>query len=110
MLKGVSNHLIQQHVIPWLLLPVVMSGLACFAVFGLPDAFHSSSNSDVVGLTVASLLGILGSSGTFALLCTIRRKAPDWTVFELGRTAWLTLIILAWFAGLGCGGWMLHEI
>jgi hypothetical protein len=110
MLKLISNHLLHRHVIPFLLLPVVMSGFACFAVFGLPDAIHMSSNSDVLGLIVISAGGILGSIGTMFVLCVIRKKEPYWRLFELGRTAWLTLITLAWIAGLGCGLLMVQEI
>jgi hypothetical protein len=110
MLKHLSNHLLQRHVIPYLLIPVVMSGFACFAIFGLPDAIGMSSNSDVLGLVIISAGGILGSIGTMFVVCVIRKKEPHWRVFELGRTAWLTLIILAWVAGLGCGLLMVHAI
>lgn len=109
-MEHLLNHLIQRHLIPLLLIPVVLSGLACFAIAGLPEAFRGSSMSDIVILIIISLLGLVGSAGTFVLLRVIKKKAPDWRVFELGRTAWITLIALAWFAGVGCGLLMLHEI
>jgi hypothetical protein len=110
MLKPLSNHLLQRHVIPYLLIPVVMSGFACWPVFGLPDSVYMASNSDVLGMVIISAGGILGSIGTMFVLCVIRKKEPHWRAFELGRTAWLTLIILAWIAGLGCGWLMVHAI
>src|SRR5690349_17024980 len=110
MFEYLSKHLLQRHVIPFLLIPVVMSGFVCFPVFGLPDAFAMSSNSDVLWVAIVSAGGIVGTIGTIFVLCVIRKKEPHWRLFELGRTAWLTLIIVAWIAGLGCGFLMVHEI
>ncbi|MGP8197927.1 MAG: hypothetical protein ACLQU4_00310 [Limisphaerales bacterium] len=103
------NHLIQRHVMPLLLIPVVMSSFSCFAILQLPEVFRSSSTPDQVVAVVFSLIGIFGTFGTYKFFRVIRHKAPTWRVFELGRTAWLVLIGMAWFAGLGCGVLMLYE-
>ncbi len=86
-----------------------MSGFLCFAILKLPEAFRSSSTQDQVLLVAFSLIGILGTFGTYQFFRVIRRKASDWTVFALGRTAWLVLIGFAWLAGAGCGVLMLYE-
>ena len=102
-------HLIHRHVLPLLLLPIAASGCFCFAVFGLPEAFRSTSSGDRVVMVVFSLLGILGTVATFLILRLIHRRDREWRVFELGRTAWSVLISIAWLAGVGCGIVMLYE-
>jgi hypothetical protein len=103
------NHLIQRHVVPVLLLPAVISGFSCFAILQLPAAFEAPSTPDRIVAVVFSLIGIFGTLGTCLFFRAIRRKQPDWRVFELGRTAWLVLIGAAWLAGVGCGVLMLYE-
>src|SRR5262245_60479831 len=61
-MKHLVNHLVQRHLVPVLLLPVVLSGLFCFAIFGLPAAVRSSSREEEVILVVVTLLVVLGSS------------------------------------------------
>jgi hypothetical protein len=86
-----------------------MSGFSCFAIIGLPEVFRSSSTPDKVMAVVFSLIGILGTFGSYKFFRIVRHKAPNWRVFDLGRTAWLVLIGVAWFAGVGCGVLMLYE-
>ena len=109
-MEHLLNHLIQRHVVPLLLLPVVMSGFFCLAILQLPETFRSPSTPDRIIAVVFSLFGIVGTVGTFIFLRVIRRKAQNWRVFELGRTAWLVLISVAWLAGVACGVLMLYEI
>ncbi len=109
-MEPLFNHLLQRHVIPVLLLPVVLSGLGCVTVLLLPSTFRSSSTPDRLLVGIISLLGILGTIATFLLLRAIRRRDVSWRVFELGKTAWSVLISLAWLGGVACGFLMLHEV
>src|SRR5881409_1139667 len=109
-MERLFNHLIQRHLVPVLLLPVVFSGLGCFAVFLLPEVFRSSSTPDRVLAVVFSLIGIFGTIATFILLRVIHRQASSWRVFDLGRTAWTILVSLAWLVGVGCGCIMMYEL
>ena len=102
-MKHLFDHFIQGHVIPLLLIPVVLSGLSCFAIFGLPQALRSSSRTDAIILIVISLLGIIGTIGTWVFLRAVRSRPHTWQVFNLGRTAWSFLISVTWLAGVLCG-------
>jgi hypothetical protein len=82
-MEHLLKRLVQRHLVPVLLLPVVLSGLACFAVSGLPQAVRSSSRAEEIILVVVTLLGILGSLGTFVCLRVIRRQPPTWRIFDL---------------------------
>jgi hypothetical protein len=109
-MKYLLDHLIQRHVIPLLLIPVVLSGLSCFAIFGLPEALRSSSTRDAIILAAISLFGIIGTICTSVFLRVIRSRPPTWKLFELGRTAWSILVTVAWLAGAGCGVLMIYDI
>jgi hypothetical protein len=109
-MKHLLNHLIQRHVIPVLLLPVVASGMLCFSIFGLPQAVRSSATGDEIILAAMSLLGVVGTVGTAVLVHVIRSQPAAWQVFELGRTAWSVLVTVAWLAGVACGVLMTYEI
>ncbi len=109
-MKHLLNHLIQRHVIPLLLLPVVFSGFACFAIFGLLHELHTSSTTDLIILTAISLLGLIGTFCTSIFLRIVRSQPTTWQAFELGRTAWSVLIIVAWITGAACGVLMIYEI
>ena len=63
-MKHLLSHLIQRHLIPLLLLPVVLSGLACFAIFGLVHELRTSSTSDL--RLSWGLFHCLASSARFA--------------------------------------------
>jgi len=108
-MKHLFNHLIQRHVIPLLLLPVVCSGFACFTIYGLLHELHTSSRTDLIFLAIISLLGIIGTLCTSVFLRVVRSQPATWQVFELGRTAWSVLIIAAWLAGVACGVLMIYE-
>jgi hypothetical protein len=112
-MKHLLNHLIQRHVIPLLLLPVVFSGFACFAAYGLLHDLRTSSTAasmgDLIILAVVSLLGIIGTLCTSVFFRVIRSQPVTWQIFELGRTAWSVLIISAWLAGVACGVLMIYE-
>jgi hypothetical protein len=107
--KQLLDHFIQGHVIPLLLIPVVLSGMSCFSIVGLPQALRSSSKTDVILLAALSLLGMIGTVGTWLFLRGVRSRPPTWRVFELGRTAWSVLIAAAWLAGVVCGLVMIYE-
>ena len=109
-MKHLLNHLIQRHLIPLLLLPVVLSGLACFALFGLVHELRTSSTTDLIILGVISLLGVIGTLCTTVFFRVVRSQPATWQVFELGRTAWSVLIVSAWLAGVACGVVMIYEI
>ena len=109
-MERLFNHLIQRHLVPLLLLPVVLSGLSCFGIFLLPEAFRGSSTGNRIIAVIFSLIGIFGTVATLILLRVIRRRPTSWRVFELGRTAWTILVTLAWLAGVACGFIMLHDI
>jgi len=108
-MEHLFNHLVQRHVVPLLLLPVVLSGLGCFEVLLLPEAFRASTGDRIIAV-VFSLIGIFGTIATFILIRAIRRQESSWQVLELGRTAWTALVSLAWLSGVGCGCMMLHDI
>jgi hypothetical protein len=108
-MKHLLDHLIQRHVIPLMLLPVVMSGFSCFAIYGLLHELHTSSATDLIILAVISLVGIIGTLCTSLFLRFVRSQALTWQVFELGRTAWSVLIVIAWLAGVACGLLMIYE-
>jgi hypothetical protein len=93
---------------PLLLLPVVLSGFSLFGILGLAETFHSSSTRDQVLLIALSLVGLVGSVGTFLCGRFIRNRSQQWQVFGLRKTAWLVLICLAWLIGLACGIVMAH--
>jgi hypothetical protein len=103
------NHLIQRHVIPLMLLPVVLSGFSCFAIYGLLHELRTSSATDLIILAVISLIGVVGTLCTSIFLRFVRSQPVTWQVFELGRTAWSALIIVAWLAGVACGVLMIYE-
>jgi hypothetical protein len=103
------NHLAQRHLVPLLLLPVVMSGFCLFTVFGLPTAFRSSSTTDQILCLVFSMAGICGTAATLYFVRSITKRPASWRLFDLGRTAWLVLMVIAWGAGLGCGVLMLNA-
>jgi hypothetical protein len=84
-MKHLLNHLIQRHVIPLLLLPVVLSGLACFAIYGLLHELRTSSSTDLIILGVISLLGIIGTLCSSVFLRVVRSQPVTWQVFELER-------------------------
>jgi len=107
-MKHLLNHLIQRHVIPLLLLPVVLSGFSCFAIYGLPQALRSASTTDAIILVIISLLGVIGTFCTSVFFRVVRSQPATWQVFELGRTAWAVLIAVAWFAGVACGVLMIY--
>jgi hypothetical protein len=109
-MEHLFNHLIQRHLVPVLLLPVVLSGLCCFGILLLPEAFRGSSTDDRIIAVICSLIGIFGTVATLILLRAIRRRPTSWRVFELGRTAWTVLVSIAWLAGVACGFIMLHGI
>jgi hypothetical protein len=109
-MEHLFNHLIQRHLVPLLLLPVVLSGFGCFGILLLPEAFRGSSTGDRIIAVVFSLIGIFGTVATLILVRAIRRRPTSWRVFELGRTAWTVLVTLAWLAGVACGFIMLHDI
>ena len=108
-MKHLLNHLIQRHLIPLLLLPVVLSGFACFTIFGLVHELHTSSTTDLILLAVVSLLGIIGTFCTSIFLRVVRSQPPTWQIFQLGRTAWSVLITAAWLGGAACGLLMIYE-
>ena len=108
-MKHLLNHLIQRHVIPLLLLPVVLSGFSCFAIYGLLHELRTSSSTDLIILGIISLLGIIGTLCSSVFLRVVRSQPVAWQVFELGRTAWSVLIVVAWLAGVACGVLMIYE-
>jgi len=108
-MERLLNHLMQGCIVPLLLLPVVLSGLSCVALVQLPEALHSAPRSDQFIAVAFSLFGIIGTLGTIVFVRIVRRKAPNWQFFGLGRTVWIVLINLAWFAGLVAGGLKLYE-
>lgn len=108
-MKHLLNHLIQRHLIPLLLLPVVLSGFSCFAIYGLLHELRNSSATDLIILAIISSLGIIGTFCTLGFLRVVRSQPATWQVFELGRTAWSVLITVAWIAGVACGVLMIYE-
>lgn len=102
------KHLLHRRVLPLLLLPITMCGCFCFATLQLPQAFRSGS-ADRAFVIVLSLIGILGTIVTFIILRFIYRRESTWRIFDLGRTAWMALLILAWLVGAGCGVLMLID-
>src|SRR4051794_17308695 len=108
-MKHLLNHLIQRHLIPLLLLPVVLSGFACFAIYGLLHELHTSSTKDLIFLAIISLLGLIGTLCTSVFFRSVRSQHTNWRLFELGRTTWSVLILFAWLAGLACGILMIYE-
>ena len=108
-MKHLLNHLIQRHVIPLLLLPVVLSGFACFAIYGLLHELRTSSSTELIILGIISLFGILGTICSSVLLRVVWAQPVTWQIFELRRTAWMVLIVVAWLAGIACGVLMIYE-
>jgi hypothetical protein len=108
-MKHLLNHLVQRHVIPLLLLPVVLSGFAWFAIYGFLHEFRTSSTTDLIILAAVSMLGLIGTFCSSIVLRVVRAQPETWQVFELGRTAWSVLIIAAWIAGVACGLLMIYE-
>lgn len=108
-MKHIFNHLVQRHVIPVLLIPVVLSGWFCFAISGLPQALRTSSTTDAIILIVISLLGVIGTFCSSVLLRVVRSQPTTWQIVGLGRTAWSVLIVVAWLGGAACGVLMIYQ-
>lgn len=109
-MKHLLNHLIQRHVIPLLLIPVVLSSFFCFAIYGFLHEFRTSSTGELIFMAILSLLGVIGTFCTLVLFRVVRSQPAAWQIFELGRTAWLVLITVAWLVGVACGVLMLRVI
>jgi hypothetical protein len=93
------KHLLLEHYVPVFLLPVATSGFSCFAWVGL----RSSALKEVLDFDIIYWLGFLGTIEMVFFFFFIGKRPRDWQALGLGRAAWSILIVIAWFAGVGCG-------
>lgn len=85
------------------LLPVVASGF--FLFMGLAFIFRARSSPELIFGSAFTVVGLSGTGLGLWILWALRRSATSWRLLELGRTAWTSLVVLAWLIGIAIGAY-----
>ena len=95
------EHLAHRYLIPWLLVPAFVAGLAWIVGADVFRPSPPATATDKLVIWIGFAVALAGTVATFAVLRLFWKRPKTWRLLELGRMSWIVLFALAWIAGVG---------